>query len=727
MKKQAIAFIIFTLISLSISARPARNGIYTICQPDGTSFQAKIYGDEFYRIKTTAEGQAIIQDEDGWWCYAKFNQSGERNSSGYRVGASVPSNVLFESCNIPYDKLAEKARTKRQTAQCNRLPLMKRLMQQNQVETKSGSQSVTKRGIIILAEFSDVPFKFKKNNFTDLLTKDGYSYNGATGSAKEYFDDQFEGRVQFEFEVSDIIKLPNKRAYYGSNDEDGNDKNPAQMVKEACEAADDYIDFSIYDQDGDGEIDNVFVFFSGEDEAEGFDEEYIWSHAWWVKNGAGIRCTLDGKILNSYACTSELSVQNDKMETDLTGIGTFCHEYSHTFGLPDLYDTDYDNAGGWAAGTWLKTSLMDGGNQNNVNNTPPYYNAIEREILGLAEPVVLKNDGAYTLTPVQTNKIYRLDTDRDGEYYLLECRSNDGWDKYIGGNGLLVYHIDKTSTYIKRWQEDNTVNAYQSHQCADLIEADGRTDAITERTYMSAFRNISGIFFPYNSVNSLTPTSSPGIKYWSGQKGEISITDIQRSGKDITFNVVGHSGTTTPPTVMSYKTEVFMDAAIINFESSWAHEGPATVTWGRVGQGSNTTEVMPYQSGKYSVILENLIPGNKTYSVSICFKTNGISGNKTDISFMTSKEAPVDWPYIYIGKNKAKTDGSFVKGTKIALRVYNAQDAKNIRWTFNDEDIVPGGDGYYAIQENGSLKAYVSWEDGSQDIIEKKIYISGAE
>ena len=65
MKKQAIAFIIFSLISLSISARPARNGIYTICQPDGTSFQAKIYGDEFYRIKTTAEGQAIIQDEDG--------------------------------------------------------------------------------------------------------------------------------------------------------------------------------------------------------------------------------------------------------------------------------------------------------------------------------------------------------------------------------------------------------------------------------------------------------------------------------------------------------------------------------------------------------------------------------------------------------------------------------------------------------------------------------------
>ena len=714
MMKQRIFVILFCILfSLGATARPARPGIHTIHQPDGTSFQAMIHGDEFYKVKTTADGYAIMQGEDGWWYYAQFNALGERASSGYRVGAVTPSHILSESRNIPKDILREKARQKRQVRQTSRA-----------AATKAGNEPTTRRGIIILAEFSDVKFKFKKSNFVDLLSKAGYNYNGATGSAVEYFNDQFEGRVKFEFEVSDIITLDNNRKYYGSNDRDGNDKNPAQMVRDACEAADASIDFSLYDQNGDGEIDNVFVFFAGEDEAEGFSEDCIWSHAWWVKDGAGIRCSLDGKILNSYACTSELSLQSNGRDTDMTGIGTFCHEYSHTLGLPDLYDTDYDNAGGWAAGMWLSTSLMDGGNMNNVNNTPPYYNAIEREILGLAEPILLEKDGTYTLSPIQNNVVYRLNTDTEGEYYLFECRSNKEWDKYIGGNGMLVYHIDKTDKYLIRWDEKNTVNAFQSHQCADLIEADGRTDEITEDTYYTAFENISGVFFPYNSVNALTPTSDPGIRFWSGKIGEISITNIQKKDGNITFSVTGFSKETTPPVVMNIKTEAFMDAAIINFESDQEYEGEATVRWGRTGQEMKETTLLPYTPGKYTLILEDLIPGNKTYSVSINFVIEGISGKQTEVSFMTTKESTVDWPYIFVGKNKANKDGTFNKGTKIALRTYNTSEAEAINWTFNDSTISPTGNGYYIVQESGTLRAHIYWKDGGQDIIEKKINIS---
>jgi hypothetical protein len=267
------------------------------------------------------------------------------------------------------------------------------------------------------------------------------------------------------------------------------------------------------------------------------------------------------------------------------------------------------------------------------------------------------------------------------------------------------------------------VNAFQNHQCADLIEADSRTDAITEDSYLSAFRNISGVFFPYNSVNSLTPDSNPGLKFWSGKEGEISINNIKRDGDNITFSVSGFSQTTTPPTAMTIKTEAFMDAAIINFDSSWAYEGEATVIWGRIGHENTETKVLPYQPGKYSVTLENLAPGNKTYSVSIMFTIDGVSGNSSTASFMTSKESPVDWPYIFLGRNKAQSDGTFRKGAKIALRVYNAAEAESVRWTFNGTEIRPGGDGYYTLQESGVLRAHVSWEDGSEDIIEKKITI----
>lgn len=714
---------IFTLFTCSLFcllaySRPARTGIYTFYQPDGTSFQAKCYGDEFYRIKTTIDGHAIIQGEDSWWCYAEFDASGARKNSGYRVGSETPSEILSESCNIPYNKLKENALRKRQThAHEGREPLMRRILTDGKFETKAGN-TTTKHGLVILAQYSDVKFKHSKNNFADMLNKSGYNYNGATGSAKQYFDEQFEGTVNFEFTVSDIVTLSERQAYYGANDRDGYDKKPEEMVIEACQLLDGSIDFSTYDDDNDGTIDNVFIFFAGEDEANGASEDCIWSHSWYVKSGAGKTVNLDGKTLDCYACTSELNYDND-----LAGIGTFCHEYSHTLGLPDFYDTDYDEQGGWAAGLWLSTSLMDGGNMNNNDNTPPYYNAIEREILGLAEPVLLENDGVYTLTPVQDNITYRLNTDKDDEYYLFECRSKSGWDKHIGGNGMLVYHIDKTSRYITRWTENNTVNAFQSHQCADLIEADSRTDAITEETYYSAFKNISGVFFPYNSVNSLTPDSTPGLKFWSGKEGEISINNIKREGDNITFSVSGFSETTTPPVAMTIKTEAFMDAAIINFDSSWAYDGEATVIWGRTGQETTETKVLPYQPGKYSVILENLVPGNKTYSVTIMFTINGVSGNSSTASFMTSKEAPVDWPYIFIGKNKSQMDGTFKKGAKIALRVYNATEAKNVRWTFNGMEIHPGGDGYYALQESGVLRAHVNWEDGSEDIIEKKINI----
>jgi hypothetical protein len=133
---------------------------------------------------------------------------------------------------------------------------------------------------------------------------------------------------------------------------------------------------------------------------------------------------------------------------------------------------------------------------------------------------------------------------------------------------------------------------------------------------------------------------------------------------------------------------------------------------------------MPYEPGKYSIILEKLIPGNKTYTAKISFTIEDITGSSAEVSFMTSKEPTVDWPYIFIGKNKANDDGTFTRGTKIALRTYNTSEAEAINWTFNDSTISPEGNGYYTVKESGVLRAHIYWADGSQDIIEKKINVS---
>jgi M6 family metalloprotease-like protein len=583
-------------------------------------------------------------------------------------------------------------------------------MQRIGVTTKSQTKA-TKHGLVILAQYKDVPFKHSREDFVDMLTKEGYDRNGATGSAMEYFNAQFGNSVDFSFEVSAIVTLPSNRKYYGENNNYGQDARPAEMIYDACQLADQSVDFSLYDDDNDGYVDNVFVFFAGGDEAELFEQEdLIWSHAWYMESGGGLALELDGKSIDRYACTAELSYNA------LAGIGTFCHEYSHTFGLPDFYDTDYDE-NGRAAGLWCWTSLMDGGNMNNDSNTPPFYNAIEREFLDIADPILIERDGTYTLEPLHSsNKFYRINTETSGLYYLIECRRQSGWDKYINGSGMLIYKVDKTPRRQRRWVIDNTVNAYADQQCADLVEADGRNDVFnSDREYSTMVQNIKGVFFPNKTTETIEFTP------------EISMTNIRMDGDNVVFSIVGFSEESTPPTAVNLKVEAFMDAAIINFESSWEFEGNATVTWGRTDQLTTETEVEAYEPGKYSLILDGLTPGNKTYTVSVHFQAGEISGEKRSTSFMTSKAAPVDWPYIFVGKNKALEDGSYVQGTKIALMVYNASQAEEIRWTFNDEEIAPEGDGYFTLENSGTLRAHVSWEDGSEDIIQKKINITDAE
>jgi hypothetical protein len=100
--RHIIATFVLILACWASYAGPAGNSAVYIRQPDGSMFQAKIKGDEFTRIKTDTEGRAIIQEQDGWWCYAIYDADGTKRSSGWRVGSQTPSGILAESSLIPY-------------------------------------------------------------------------------------------------------------------------------------------------------------------------------------------------------------------------------------------------------------------------------------------------------------------------------------------------------------------------------------------------------------------------------------------------------------------------------------------------------------------------------------------------------------------------------------------------------------------------------------------------
>lgn len=707
-----MSFLLFDIAD----SRPAHRGILNLKQPDGTSFRAIFSGDEFLRIKATENGYPIIQDKDGWWCYALYDSKGHIHNTGAKIGKdAIPSEACHVS-GIPLQQMAERAYMKRLSAQPREAtPIMQRM--------KSGN--AVKNVLVILVQFADTKFKHTKEDFINLLTQEGYSRNGGTGSAKEYLEDQFNSNVEFKFHISDIITLDNNLAYYGGNDEDGSDRAPAKMIEDACKAADTDIDFSMFDDDLDSQVDNVFVFYAGGDEAEGAGEDCIWPHSWFLRDGAGIFLKLDGVLINRYACTAELSYQLDGRTAELCGIGTFCHEYSHTLGLPDLYDTDYDAEDGWAAGVWHHTSLMDGGNQNNHGNTPPYYNALEREILGINKPIVLEKSGKYTMDPIhRNNRYYRIETDVENEYYLLEFRSNEGWDKYIKGNGMLVYHIDKTGENIRKWEIENKVNSSAMHQCADLIEADGRKDSFSSAEECFSMRSsIGGIFFPYGDVNSLTGESSPGFRFWSGETCPYAITNITKADEEISFSFITDSDE-TPPTPVNIRYDTFQDAAIISFESDRPHSSAATITWWESnGKDKYSAEVFPYSDSQYAIVLEGLKP-RTSYTISVVFNSNGIEGDSAGISFMTRSMIAGNLPFIYLRNVQRNEDGTFPPGAKLPLRIHNIPDAEQVRWTFDGNEVKVSSDCYFTVNENGVLKAYITYTDGTTDVIMKEIIIA---
>ena len=718
------------LITLPLGAKPGRAGKVTVYQPDGSSFTMLSYGDEFIRVRKTEDGHAVIKGEDGWWYYAAADILGNRWSTGCRIGKDASESAL--SASLAAAQITPRSSRIRREA-FNALQEERLAEQQKRARMAEEKGSNAFRGIVILAAFKDVSFTYKQQEFIELLNKKGYSRNGASGSAKDYFEEQFGEGYSFDFDVSNIVTLSKVRSYYGKNTSNGDDAAPAEMVAEACRlASQNGVDFSQYDHDGDGEVDNIFVFYAGEDESdypEGSKDDCIWAHAWYVKDGAGIRLSLNGKVINRYACASETTPYGNG--TTITSIGTFCHEFTHTLGLPDFYDTDYEESGGMSAALWSYTSLMDSGCRNNNGNTPPYFNAIEREMLGLCEILKVSGNGYYTLSPIGSGaSAIRIDCEVEDEYYLLECRSQEGWDKHLNGNGMLVYHIDKSKnpsgksdeygnlSAKERWDWYNAVNTYPQHQCADLVEADGRKDSFSSfYSYSeSLYSNSQDIFFPAKKASGKTVD----LRSWTGTKIPPCISEVTRSGNDIRFRLSRMSGSLSKPELI--KTDIFQDAAIIVFScdpNEWS--GSAMVRWLSGGK-EKSVSVEQYESGQYCATIDGLQPDNE-YEISLALGNKGALGDITNVSIKTKKYDTSGFPYICLDGVDRENDGSFSKISKLPLRLDNAIGAINIRWFFNGKEIRTGADGYYHISTNGELKAELIWEDSSRDIIRKSIIV----
>jgi M6 family metalloprotease-like protein len=425
-------FLLCCIYALMLTAVPAKRERCILTLADGSTIEATWMGDEMMHFYQTDDGKHLQCDNEG---IAHF---------------------------VDTEMLLQKWKTKSFKRQATRS-----YKQASRRRKAREAMSGNKRGLVILVQFPKLPFHFTNTTFQHFFNEKGYFDDINTGSVHDYFLDASYGKFDFSFDIIGPITMSHPLSYYGENNLNGDDAHPALMVAEAIHMIDQDVDFSLYDWDRDGEVEQIFLIHSGYDEAQSHTNNDIWSHAWTLSeareegDGNG-PVTVDGVLIDSYATSAEL---RDRTDYNIAGIGTACHEFSHCFGLPDFYDTDGRNFG---MNTW---SLMDYGEYNGDGGTPVGFTSYERMFCGWLNPIELNEPIRVTNMPPLTSEpvAYILrNSGKYDEYYLFENRQKEGWDKYIGGHGMLVLHVDYDSL---AWAE-NAVNVMRMHQRMTIIPAD---------------------------------------------------------------------------------------------------------------------------------------------------------------------------------------------------------------------------------------------------------------
>ena len=528
MKKIGL-LIVFSALVCAVWAVPARRGGMVVTQPDGTEVTVYQHGDEHFHWMTNKKGEWLKLDENGY----------------YRVTQALSNE------EISVRRMASPKR-----AAMDAYPL-----------------NIAPRGLVILVNFADVAFETEKAEMDSMLTGKNYTrdysytYRGKTynvqsqGSARQYFEDVSFGQYNPQFDVVGPVTVSKNMSYYGQNDAYGSDKYAERMIEEACKLADSEcnVDFSQYDNDGDGFVDFVFVIYAGYGEADGGESNTIWPHAWNLFTAAGKKCEVDGKVVDLYACGNELDSYSKKH----TGIGTFCHEFSHVLGLPDLYETDAKNPHGVKTlGAW---SIMDYGPYNNEGNTPPAYSAYERFFMGWLMPELIVDTANITLQDLKESNRALLISSSDEHnligndpkptnFYLLENRQQKSWDEYLPGHGMMLTKIQYS---YRKWDE-NTVNNTAKSMGVDLIEADG----MTPNSKQNGYDGKPGDLFPAGATEYLGITDhsieqvreKDGVIYFKYKGGvddpdfdfETAVEEVATATQVIAiYNILGQKQMTT--------------------------------------------------------------------------------------------------------------------------------------------------------------------------------------
>ena len=444
MKKLTTLFIVL-LASLSTWGVKVNPEPAIITQADGTQLTVIGYGDEDAHWFTTTDGVLLA--------HVGYN---------YYVASINADGLLMPTKQLAHEKSLRSEAEKQLVAAQDRQLFIEKVAARRQAarQQRIGIGTMTPayfphtgspKAMVILVQFADTTFSVTDPvvSFNEYLNNEGplpdrgLRENRNTGSVRQYFADMSQGLYTPQFDVFGPVTTKKGWAYYGENPTAGSHDMGSriqELVKEACAAIDDTVDFSQYDANNDGYVDLVYVIYAGYGENTSGNSSYCI----WPKSGLLSGGTYDGKSVSRYGLHCELNYTPKKKLSEapwkrINGIGLFCHEFSHTLGLPDMYPNtkaaqSVDNQ------TMEYWDLMDGGEYTDNSYTPTPYTPWERQVMEWTDIEELSDTAQVTLNH---DEFVRISSETNDEYVILQNIQNEGWySKVLGGHGMLIYRVD---------------------------------------------------------------------------------------------------------------------------------------------------------------------------------------------------------------------------------------------------------------------------------------------
>ncbi len=448
----AIAFMGFT----SAFAAKAHPKPITVVQNDGTELTIYLHGDEHLSWYSTVDGALLVPVGNSYYI-AQVEPDGSlkatpqlahnvenRGTTEKQVIALQDKEKFFNAADNELQTLAKSLNTDISTSRC--------------YFPHTGNGANSPKVAVLLVQFPDCKFKSEDpetafNYFLNSESGDevptaltNYYKGNNRGSVKQYFTDMSCGAYTPKFEIKGVVTVSKSYTYYGQDlSETDKDIYCTEMVQEACKLAKSElgVNFSDYDLNHDGKADLVYIIYAGLGQNNGGDANTLWAKTVVPTSTTGGVSIGDNEYIYSYGINSELnSTPEGETGYYISGIGVFCHEFSHCMGIPDLYP--YSSAAYLDNQEPEYWDLMDAGEYYANGYRPSPYSPWELDIMEWnSEIEILDNTPKQiTLQPYhQERKAYKIEAP-DGQYLLLQNIQKSNWWVGYPYHGLLIQRID---------------------------------------------------------------------------------------------------------------------------------------------------------------------------------------------------------------------------------------------------------------------------------------------